>query len=146
MYILHVLLRGHQPCEAGKKGDSNVLSTVPWFPEECSFYEGTQASPVCFSGKGSTQIRTSVELLWTSDQPVAEAATCATHSKHRDEHPCPQRDLKPQYRQSSGCRPTPYTARLPGSVVHKILNKGFCNMLRLFTENIAVIHRNIFSE
>jgi hypothetical protein len=61
MYIL--LLRGHQPCEDGEKSESNFLSNAPSFPEELSFYEGTEGSPVCPTGKSSTQIRTSVKLL-----------------------------------------------------------------------------------
>jgi hypothetical protein len=48
-----------------------------------SFSEVTLASHVCLSGKNSTQIKTSMELLWTSDQPVAEAATYITHSKYK---------------------------------------------------------------
>ena len=34
-----------------------------------------------------------VGLLFTSDQPVAEAATYQTHNKHKRQHPCPQWDF-----------------------------------------------------
>jgi len=64
----------------------------------------------------------------------------------REEHTCPQRHSNPQYRQSSGCSPSPYAAWPPRSVGHKILHKKFCNMLRLFTEIFSVNNRNFFRE
>ena len=30
-------------------------------------------------------------------------------------HPCPERDSNPRFQHSIGVKPTPYTARLPGS-------------------------------
>jgi len=33
----------------------------------------------------------------------------------RDQHSCSQRDSNPRFQQTSGCRPTPQTARPPGS-------------------------------
>jgi len=49
-----------------------------------------------------------VGLLWTSNQPIAEAATYSAHNKHTtDEHPCSQRDSNPRSQQLKGCRPTP---------------------------------------
>jgi hypothetical protein len=58
-------------------------------------------------GRARTHTHThthTVGLLWTSDQPVAEAATYTTNTT--DEHPCPQRDLSPRSQQYSGHRPT----------------------------------------
>ena len=46
-------------------------------------------------------------------QLVAKIAVSATNT--RDEHTCHQRNSNPRYQQSSGLRPTPQTARPPGS-------------------------------
>jgi hypothetical protein len=51
----------------------------------------------------------SVELLWTSDQPVAETSTLQHTTLTRDTHPCPRRDSNPQSLQARGRRPTPWT-------------------------------------
>jgi len=58
-----------------------------------------------------------VGLPWMKNEPVAEASTSATHKIQRHKHPCPQQDLNPQFKQLSGCRLMPYTARPPGSEV-----------------------------
>jgi hypothetical protein len=50
-------------------------------------------------------------LLWTSDQPVAEAHRTTQHRNTRDKHPCSQLDPNPRPQQPSCRRPTPYTAR-----------------------------------
>jgi hypothetical protein len=36
-----------------------------------------------------------VGLLWTSDQPVAEAATCKTHNKQKGQKSMPSAELEP---------------------------------------------------
>jgi hypothetical protein len=54
--------------------------------------------------------RHTVGLLWTSDQPVAEASTYTGQTQHtntRDKHPYPERDSNPRSQQPSGRRPTP---------------------------------------
>jgi hypothetical protein len=51
-----------------------------------------------------------VGLHWTSDQPVAEAATYTTNKCK--EHPCPQWGSNPRSPQSSCCRPHGYQDRL----------------------------------
>jgi hypothetical protein len=51
--------------------------------------------------------------LSPSDKLIVEAATCTTGTG--DEHSCRQWDSNPRSQESSGCRPTPYTARLSGS-------------------------------
>jgi len=56
-----------------------------------------------------------VELLRTSDQHVAEAATYTTQTNTRYEHPCHQRDSNLQSQWSTDRRSTPETARPPGS-------------------------------
>jgi len=48
----------------------------------------------------------SVELIWTSDQPVAETSTCQ-HTKIHKGHPCSGRDSNPQSQIARDCRPTP---------------------------------------
>jgi hypothetical protein len=45
----------------------------------------------------------SVGLLWTSDEPDAEAYTW----QHTDRHTCPQQDSNPQSKQARGLRTTP---------------------------------------
>jgi hypothetical protein len=57
-----------------------------------------------------------------NDQLVAEAAT---YTKHTTEgHSYSQRDSNPSFQPSSSCRPTPYTARSPGTaqVISRIIN------------------------
>jgi len=49
----------------------------------------------------------SVELLWTSDQCVAETSTWQHTTFTTDRRPCPRWDSKPWSQQASGCRPTP---------------------------------------
>ena len=53
-------------------------------------------------------------LLWTSDQPDAENSTWQHKTLTRDRHPRPPRDSNPQFKQASGRRTPPYTARPPG--------------------------------
>ena len=57
----------------------------------------------------------SVGLLWTSDQPDAEASTWQRTTLTRDNYSWPRRDSKPQSQQMSCLRPTPETARPLGS-------------------------------
>ena len=52
----------------------------------------------------------SVGLLWTIDQPDAETSTWQHTTLTRDRHRSPRWDLNPQSQQTSGHRPTPYTA------------------------------------
>ena len=52
---------------------------------------------------------------WRSDRPVAEAATYAAHKNTVDEHSYPERKSNPQSQRTTGCRPTPLTARSPES-------------------------------
>ena len=47
-----------------------------------------------------------VGLLWASDQPVAEAATCTTYKEHKGRTYMPS---NPRSQQSSGSRATPQT-------------------------------------
>ena len=54
----------------------------------------------------------SVELLWTSDQPVAETSTWQHTTPTRDRHPCPRGDSNPQSQQASSRRPTPKSGLL----------------------------------
>jgi hypothetical protein len=49
----------------------------------------------------------SVELLWTSDQLIAETSTWQHTTFTTDRHPCPRRDSNPQSQQANGRRPTP---------------------------------------
>jgi hypothetical protein len=56
-----------------------------------------------------------IDLLWTSDQPVAETSTWQHTTFKRIKYPCSRRDSNPQSQQASGRRPTHYTARPPGS-------------------------------
>jgi len=58
-----------------------------------------------------------VGFLWTSDQRVADTATCKTHKYTRDEHPCTKRDSNPQSQKASAPRPTQWTARPKGSAI-----------------------------
>lgn len=67
-----------------------------------------------------------VELMWTGDQLLSEAATYIKHKTDtRGECLCPQRDLNPLSQQWSGWRPTPSTARPPGSAVPTIYPQKF---------------------
>jgi len=68
-----------------------------------------------------------VELTWTIDQLVAEAATYTTNTI---EHPFPRRRSNPRSEQSNGCRPTPYTARPPLSSstdIISVINTIICD-------------------
>jgi len=49
----------------------------------------------------------SVELLWSSERPVAETSTWQHTTITRNSHPCPRRDSNQQSQQASGRRPTP---------------------------------------
>ena len=69
-------------------------------------------------------------LLWTSDQPVAEAAQHKTNTT--DEYPCPQWDLNPRSQKSSACRPTPQTVRPKGSA-----KKPRVHMTLLFLKEVC---------
>ena len=53
----------------------------------------------------------SVELLWTSDKPLAETSIWQHTTLTRDKRLCPRWDSNPKSQQASGLRPTPYTAR-----------------------------------
>jgi hypothetical protein len=54
------------------------------------------------------QLKHTVGILWTSDEPVAEASIYTTqHINTRDKHPCPQRDSNPPPQQLSCRRHTP---------------------------------------
>ena len=55
-----------------------------------------------------------VELLQTSDQLVAEAASYTNYNA-ADENLYPLRDWNPRFQQSGGFRPTPQTVRSLGS-------------------------------
>jgi len=59
----------------------------------------------------------STALLWTSDQPAAEASTLQYTTLMRHRHPCPRRDSNPESQQSSGRRPTLMTALTLGSAL-----------------------------
>jgi len=67
-----------------------------------------------------------IEFLWSSDQLVAEAATYQHKTKTKDEHPYRQRDSKSWFQQSSGCRLTPWTARLLGSATTFFIPNVLC--------------------
>ena len=64
----------------------------------------------------------SVGLLWTSDQPIAEAVTYTTHNIG-DERLCHQRDSNLRSQPWSGLRP-PLAAQPLGSGVVMVLNKS----------------------
>ena len=68
----------------------------------------------------TTHTHTYVGLLWLSERTNAEASTWQNTSFTRYRNQCPRRDSNPQSRQASGRRPTPLTARPPGSVVLNI--------------------------
>ena len=59
-------------------------------------------------------------LLWTSDQPVAQAATYTTHNKQNRRTSMPQPDSNPRSQPPSSCRPKPETARSPKSAKPKM--------------------------
>jgi hypothetical protein len=67
--------------------------------------------------------RHTVELLWTSDQPVAEASIYTENT--RDKHSCPQRNSNPQTQKPSVRRPTSYTELRPGSQYIPQLNQNW---------------------
>jgi hypothetical protein len=128
-----------------KKGENNFLSNASWFPEERSFYEGSQAAPVCPSGKSSVQMRTSMELLWPSDQPVAEAATCATHSKHKRRTSMPLAGFETAIQAIKWVQDyaLPHGHRGRSSIKYYTRGSATCcgyssKMLRLFTETFSV--------
>jgi hypothetical protein len=56
----------------------------------------------------------SVELLWTKCSGCRRDLYLTTHNTH-EWHPRPRWDSNPQSQQEKGRRPTPYTARAPGS-------------------------------
>ena len=66
-----------------------------------------------------TQLEThtrAVEFLCTSDQPVAKRPLPTQHTTNtRDKQPCLQQDSNPLSLQSSGRKPTHWTAQPPGS-------------------------------
>jgi hypothetical protein len=59
----------------------------------------------------------SLRFLWTSDQPDAETSTWQHTTLTRDRQLWHRLDLNPKSQPASGCRPTPYNARLLGSAV-----------------------------
>ena len=64
--------------------------------------------PQCWEIPDHIQLGTQqLGLLWTSDQPVAVAATYTNTTNTRDELPCTQQGSNPQSQQASGRRPTP---------------------------------------
>jgi len=68
--------------------------------------------PPVYRGFTITQTHThthtqSVELLWTSDQPVADTSTRQYTTLTTDRHSWLRRDSSPQSQQASGRRPTP---------------------------------------
>jgi hypothetical protein len=72
----------------------------------------------------------SVGLLWTSDQPLRTDLYLTTHNNHRHTHPCPPRHSNPQYRQASGCKPTPWTTRPPGSAIKNCILYNITSLRR----------------
>jgi len=60
----------------------------------------------------------SVELPWTSDQPDAKTSTWQHTTLTTDWHPCLRRNSNPQSQQASDRKPTPQTARPPGSELY----------------------------
>jgi len=72
-------------------------------------------SPYGTSGSHSLDSAHSVGVLSTSDQPEVETSPWKHTTLSKDRHPCSRRDSKPQSRQASGRRRTPWTARSPGS-------------------------------
>ena len=59
----------------------------------------------------------SVGLVWTSDHLIVETSTWQHTTLTTDKHPCPGWDSNPQSQQSTGRRPTPYTARALGPAI-----------------------------
>ena len=51
-------------CEGAKKSDSYFLSNAPWFPKGNYILEGSQAWPVCPSGKNNTYKKMSMDHWW----------------------------------------------------------------------------------
>ena len=85
----------------------------------------------------------SIGLLWTSDQLVAETSTWQHTTLTTDRHPCPRWDSNPQSQQTSGRRPTPWTARplRPAMItltITVIINSCFnyCNNVQTSSEPI----------
>jgi len=58
-----------------------------------------------------TKMHQSVELLWTSDQLVAEISTWQHTALTTDTHQCLQWDSNPQSQEANGRRRTSYTVR-----------------------------------
>ena len=91
-----------------------------WFPTPSLFFPMAQ-QPIVGQGlvidasRSPSDTPHSVGLLWTSDQPDADTPTWQHTTLTRDRRPCLQRDSNPQFRQPSGRRPTPSTARPLGS-------------------------------
>jgi len=64
----------------------------------------------------------------TRDWPVAQVTTCTRHNI-RKRQSCPWRDSNPQFQQASGCRPTTWIARPPGSASNKISGaQNYCSV------------------
>ena len=95
------------------------------------------------SGPGSPQYRgptitdtpKSVGLLWTSDQPVAEASTWQHTTLTIDKHPYARRDSNPQYQQASGRRCMPLSARP--------LGQARCNCVLLCSEHFEFMTKKL---
>ena len=66
----------------------------------------------------------SVELLWTSDEPVAETSTWQHTTPTRERHPCPRWDSNPQSQQASSRRPTPYANGIGLSHITYVTNSA----------------------
>ena len=66
-----------------------------------------------------------VELLWMSDQLVAQTSTLQRTTLPTDRHPCPLWDSNPKSQQTRDRRPTPQTARPLGAVQCESLSIKF---------------------
>jgi hypothetical protein len=70
-----------------------IHSFIHYFPVGC---QPEHRAPFVVSAI-THAIRHMVGLLWTSDQPVAEASTYTRqHINTRDKHPCPEQDSNPR--------------------------------------------------
>jgi hypothetical protein len=85
----------------------------------------------------------SVGLFWTMDEPVAETATWQQTTLSTERYPCPRRDSNPHSQQASGCRPTPQTVRLLGSVAWISLDKFSLGPFGLIVRHIINLNHMI---
>ena len=78
------------------------------------------ASSFEVSRSHTTTHHSSLGLLWTSDQSVAETSTWQHTTLTTDKHPCPQWDSNPQSLHASGRRPIIWNSVIKLTVMRRI--------------------------